>query len=388
MQWTQALLARIRAWLSPRPADWDAANLNTIQMTVEALSPSAPSGPRIVVTGGVQTGLVCHLELDAIRIGRAPDAELSIPDASLSRYHACVYRDDAGWSVRDLGSTNGTLVNGEKIEDVHLSNNTHVQLGTECVFRFENQQEQRDLEEELERVAAIQSALLPKQDTAELEHFQVAAFYRPLGLSSGDWWWYETRETGKLMVLVGDVAGHGQAPAMVTAAVAGSFQAIRGRRDLRDPLAILQQMNVSILRTCEGKFWMSMVALEIDPEAECLRCWFAGAPPALVMKPDDTIDTLLAPGHHLGRVPMMVTSTCESEFAPGYRLLVYTDGVTEMALHDNRRLGMRRLKDALRSTRGKSAQEARDYLVEHLTTLRGDSPFEDDATFVIIDRIG
>ena len=48
-------------------------------------------------------------------LGRAPDVDVLVDDVYVSDEHAEVMPDDGGWSVRDLGSTNGTYLNGAKV---------------------------------------------------------------------------------------------------------------------------------------------------------------------------------------------------------------------------------------------------------------------------------
>src|SRR5579862_587701 len=60
------------------------------------------------------------LENDRFTLGRSSNNELCYADdAGLSRQHLAIERDDSGWSVRDLGSKNGTLVNGAKLSSPH-----------------------------------------------------------------------------------------------------------------------------------------------------------------------------------------------------------------------------------------------------------------------------
>jgi serine phosphatase RsbU (regulator of sigma subunit) len=62
---------------------------------------------------------------DALIIGRSSDAAVSVPDRSMSRRHARLYRTAGEWLVEDLGSRNGTLLNGRRITEP-----TPVGLGT------------------------------------------------------------------------------------------------------------------------------------------------------------------------------------------------------------------------------------------------------------------
>ncbi|MFI9530760.1 FHA domain-containing protein [Micromonospora rosaria] len=60
------------------------------------------------------------LTTDAITIGRAPGNEVTIDSKLVSRLHALVERFPAGWSIRDLGSTNGTTVNGSPLRPAQI----------------------------------------------------------------------------------------------------------------------------------------------------------------------------------------------------------------------------------------------------------------------------
>ncbi len=71
-------------------------------------------------------------------IGRAANATIVIPDRLASRGHAVIERDptDGRWQVRDLGSRNGTWVDGRRVDEATLEPGMTVQIGTtELVFR-------------------------------------------------------------------------------------------------------------------------------------------------------------------------------------------------------------------------------------------------------------
>lgn len=70
---------------------------------------------RIVITDGPLVGTVLPLGSSPILIGRAPDATIVLDDDFVSSQHTRLIPKDAHWIVEDLGSTNGTWIDGEKI---------------------------------------------------------------------------------------------------------------------------------------------------------------------------------------------------------------------------------------------------------------------------------
>lgn len=70
---------------------------------------------------------------DVVGVGRAPESEVFLDDVTVSRRHAEFRKGAEGWSVRDVGSLNGTYVNRVRIEDQRLTGGEEVQIGK---FRF------------------------------------------------------------------------------------------------------------------------------------------------------------------------------------------------------------------------------------------------------------
>ncbi|MCK6079614.1 DUF3662 and FHA domain-containing protein [Microbacterium sp. EYE_5] len=69
-------------------------------------------------------------------IGRGSDADITIPDAGTSRRHVEILWDGRRAMVRDLGSTNGTQLNGQKVSEAGLEPDSVVTIGrTRIVFR-------------------------------------------------------------------------------------------------------------------------------------------------------------------------------------------------------------------------------------------------------------
>lgn len=68
-------------------------------------------------------------------IGRLRECDICLNDVNVSRQHAELARAGEGWAIRDLGSTNGTLVDGKKITEVGLVDGDVIEIGaTRLVF--------------------------------------------------------------------------------------------------------------------------------------------------------------------------------------------------------------------------------------------------------------
>jgi hypothetical protein len=73
---------------------------------------------------------------EPVIIGRAPECDVELADATVSRRHAEIVRDGDAWFVRDLNSSNGTKVNGNGVVDQMLHDGDEIRLGS-VTFTFE-----------------------------------------------------------------------------------------------------------------------------------------------------------------------------------------------------------------------------------------------------------
>lgn len=83
----------------------------------------------LVVEGGPQTGLTYVLGDGETAAGRAAESDIFLEDVTVSRHHAVFAVDGEGLTVSDLGSTNGTYVNGRRHETAALAPGDEVMLG-------------------------------------------------------------------------------------------------------------------------------------------------------------------------------------------------------------------------------------------------------------------
>jgi pSer/pThr/pTyr-binding forkhead associated (FHA) protein len=84
----------------------------------------------------VSAGISHELDRPMLTLGRSRDCDIAIDDPSVSRRHAEVHREADGFALVDLGSTNGTKVNGQKIDRSSLQNGDRITLG-QTELRFE-----------------------------------------------------------------------------------------------------------------------------------------------------------------------------------------------------------------------------------------------------------
>jgi len=90
---------------------------------------SVPPGGTMIVKSGFYEGLEVAIDRDWLVIGRGRSADLVIAEATISRAHASVGFDGRGFFIQDLGSTNGTMVNGARADRQNLKNGDEVRMG-------------------------------------------------------------------------------------------------------------------------------------------------------------------------------------------------------------------------------------------------------------------
>jgi len=88
-----------------------------------------PGSALLLVMRGPNAGSRFRLDGDLTTAGRHPDSAIFLDDVTVSRRHAEFYRHGARFTVRDVGSLNGTYVNRERIEEAELVGGDEVQIG-------------------------------------------------------------------------------------------------------------------------------------------------------------------------------------------------------------------------------------------------------------------
>ena len=259
-----------------------------------------------------------------------------------------------------------------------------LRVQSQRVQRAEREGRLAVVERDLELTGAVQTGFLPEHNEITTARLQLFGLYRPADACGGDWWWHEPLSGGRHVIMVGDVTGHGPGPAMVTAAVATAFRVLieNGLDDVKHALELL---NREVLRVAKGKYHMTMAALELDETTGWWILHSAGAPPILSLGQDGKHKVHFCAGAPLGTENGFETGRVEGQLEPADRMLMYTDGIPEIAMPNGNVLGMRRFAQVYERTRGQSIQDAAAAMILHADQSLGGLPQLDDWTFTMVE---
>jgi pSer/pThr/pTyr-binding forkhead associated (FHA) protein len=128
--------ALMPAWQPPPPAAPPAPPETPVlggptrpQRAVGGAGPQA----ELTIESGPDAGHTHRAGDSALRLGRSPDNDLILRDPATSGHHARVERRGEQFWIVDLGSTNGTLVNGEPIQEKELNHGDRITVGQNAV---------------------------------------------------------------------------------------------------------------------------------------------------------------------------------------------------------------------------------------------------------------
>lgn len=88
-----------------------------------------PSGAAVRVLQGFYEGLEMPVDRDWVVVGRGRGADIVVAEPTMSRAHAAIGYDGKRFFVQDLGSTNGTWVNGSREKKQALKDGDEIQMG-------------------------------------------------------------------------------------------------------------------------------------------------------------------------------------------------------------------------------------------------------------------
>ena len=313
--------------------------------------------------------------------------------------YGVILNDEAGWSelprfpLMARGETMCELVisppGGRELSlyEVDFLEGLALQtaVAAENAVNHQRHLEYARMAQDLDAARAIQRSLLP-QTMPAIAGYSVAARSDACYQVGGDYLDVVTEPDGSVLLVVADVAGKGLASALVCTAFRSAFRALaRQSLTLRELAARLSQQHWEEGAEARRRYVTAIFA-RLDATTGEMEFVNAGHNPAMLLLPGGGATRMVeASGTPLGLLPGSRYTTERVSFPAGARLLLYTDGLTEVFRGDEE-FGPERLLEVVE---GASA-EAGTLLKEVWTSLHdftGGAPQQDDMTAIALCRL-
>lgn len=128
----------------------------TVVTSIEKVEPSDQKRAYILFLAGPLVGKLHLLEEGKTIIGRSPDVTIPVNDNRVSRRHLCISVQGDVATIEDLGSTNGTFVNGKRVTTHVLADGDKIQVSSATIFKFALQDQTENIfHKELYKMAVV-----------------------------------------------------------------------------------------------------------------------------------------------------------------------------------------------------------------------------------------
>lgn len=223
-----------------------------------------------------------------------------------------------------------------------------------------------------------------------LEGWNLASEYEPAREIGGDFFdAFPILETGRLRrlgLVIADVSGKGISAALLMAFVRPVIRAAIDRTG--DPVEALERTNRILVGERRTGLFVTVLCGVLDLESGELLLANAGHERPILVPADGSSPIEVGESGPLvgafGRLALQPTSL---HLAPGDRLLLYTDGVTDAASQQGERFGDERLLDVLSRERAGTAERLVASIVEALATFKGAAEPADDVAMLVVERL-
>ena len=240
--------------------------------------------------------------------------------------------------------------------------------------------EQRALEQDLALAAGIQRALLPRPDWS-IDGWQARYHYQPANVVSGDYCDL-IESNGGFLFLLGDVAGKGVAASMLMSHLHATFRSLAGQQ-LPLPALMEHANRLFCESTTAGQFATMIVgSASEDGKVEYVS---AGHLPLLHVSAAG-VRAREATGVPLGMFNATHFPVCEARLEPGDKLLLYTDGLTEMSNQAGVEYGLARVQALAKRHAGADPRALVTACLEELRSFTANAKQADDLTLLVLHR--
>jgi sigma-B regulation protein RsbU (phosphoserine phosphatase) len=260
------------------------------------------------------------------------------------------------------------------------------QKGAETRLRDANrklEERQREIEEDLALAARVQQSLAPQ--SLVWGGVRVEAYFHPVRTIGGDFGLVNPLDHDHLNLLVCDVSGHGIGSALVANRIyTETMSQLRSAAPLGN---ILRQLNTFVMQSIgSAVFFFTMAAARLDRNGRRMVFAGAGHPPGMVVTPGEEPRLLESRSMVLGALPEAVgaEATLDVNLAAGDRVVLYTDGITDVFDSRGEMLGVSGVQKIVRETAMEPFSEMKQGILDRVAAWR-EGPPADDVSLVIVE---
>jgi len=294
-------------------------------------------------------------------------------------------------SIKDVSSAAANIAQGDYTASLPVRTQDEVgQLIRNFNTMTSQLQERMELKEAMGLAMEVQQSLLPKE-APRIEGFDIAGQSIYCDETGGDYYdFIEFSELGhgRVGVAVGDVAGHGIAPALLMTTVRAL---LRSRIIQPGSLAqIITDVNrLLCIDTSESGNFMTLFFMLMDSDNREVQWVRAGHEPALVYDPStDSFSELYGDGIALGVDETWSFQENRQElWSDSQIVLIGTDGIWESENLEGEGFGKKRLREIIRKHKHQTSQEIVHAITEALANHRQTDPQQDDITMVVVKKL-
>jgi serine phosphatase RsbU (regulator of sigma subunit) len=298
----------------------------------------------LAVVAGEHEGMRMELARKPVVIGRVAPADLVIDDSQISRKHCRVGLVLDEVYVTDLGSSNGTMVDGKRItQSVLLAAGARIQIGghiLEHQFRSRKEvEESKEVDRDLESARRYVHSLIPPPLTAG--PIRTEWILLPSARLGGDVFGYHQLDARTFAIFLLDVSGHGTGAAMHAVSVTNILRrdGLPGV-DMRDPAKVAAYVNASFQMNTHGGLYLTLWYGVYDLETRVLNYCSAGHHPSYLVHEARGPMPLKTDNIVIGATPVFEFVSASVELPRGSRLYVFSDGVFEIETKDGKQWGL------------------------------------------------
>ena len=256
-------------------------------------------------------------------------------------------------------------------------------MADQIVVLLQQTAEKARIEQELEVARTIQETLVPPPDIVDKGTLRFCGYFQPASQTGGDWWTWHDLTGGKVLLVIGDVTGHGVPSAMITAAAKAACDVARAvHNDDVTVSRLLEIMNYAIFESAKRKFVMTCFASIIDTRRRTITYANAGHNFPYLLRGNE-FATMMIRGNRLGDVRESQYEAKTIELSPGDVLIWYTDGIVECENRSGEEWGEKRFRAAVKRAASLDSAQMRDAIVADSRDFYSDVPRKDDITMVV-----